>query len=397
MDKLFDISNNLIRNTKSNFQRYLLTEINWENRLIAIKGARGVGKTTLLLQRIKQSHSTGREVIYVNLDDLFFTGHSLADFANEFVQNGGRFLYLDEVHKYPNWSQEIKNIYDHYQELKIVFTSSSLLHVYKGFADLSRRAVSYDLNGLSFREYLDFEYGKKYQPVSLADILKSHMEIVQPVLADIKPIAEFKSYQSNGFYPFFKESKTDYYQKIRQVINLVLESDLPSVAKIDYSSILKIKKLLYIIATSAPFIPNILKLSELTGSGRLAIIQYLEYLKDAGILNLLKSEEKGMKYLAKPEKIYLNNSDLMFALASENTNTGNLRETFFFNQLNTVAKVTYTKFGDFKVDDSYIFEIGGKNKDFSQIRNIQNSYLVLDNIEGGLNNKIPLWVFGFLY
>jgi uncharacterized protein len=397
MEKLFDRSNNLVKLTRLNFQRYLLDQINWDNRLIAIRGARGVGKTTLLLQHIKISQQTGREVIYISLDDLYFSSHTLVDFTDEFVKNGGKYLYLDELHKYPNWSQEIKNIYDSHPDLKIVFTASSLLQIYKGYADLSRRAVSYDLNGLSFREYLEFEKQLKYEAFSLEDVISRHTEIVQPILTESKPLAEFKDYLSNGYYPFYKESKTNYYQKIRNILNLVLETDLPAVAKIEYNSIAKIKKLLFVVASSVPFMPNILKLSELIGTNRHSVLQYLDLLADAGILNLLTSEAKGLKYMSKPDKIFLNNSDIMYALVTENVNTGNLRETFFLNQLNATNSVTSAKNGDFMVNGKYVFEIGGKNKDFYQIKDIENSFLVLDNIETGIYNKLPLWLFGFLY
>ena len=397
MESLYNISNNLITGTSLNFQRYLLQKINWDNRLIAIRGARGVGKTTLMLQYIKQKHKVGREVIFVNLDNLYFSKSTLVEFTDEFVKNGGKYLFLDEVHKYSNWSQEIKNIYDSYPELKIVFSSSSLLQIYKGSADLSRRAVSYDLPGLSFREFLELEYKIKFPSYSLEDIINHHQEITPFILSEIKPLVEWKNFTNYGYYPFFKESKTDYHHKLRNIINLVIESDLPAVINIDHSSILKIKKLLALLSSSVPFMPNVLKLSELIGTNRKTVIQYFDYLHNACILNLLSSEIKGLKYLAKPDKIYLNNTDLMYAISVENINVGNLRETFFLNQLNAVASVTSSIKGDFIVNKKYIFEIGGKNKDFYQIRDVENSFLALDNIETGIKNKIPLWLFGFLY
>jgi predicted AAA+ superfamily ATPase len=350
-----------------------------------------------MLQYIQKSFSPGPETLYVSLDDLYFTNNRLVDLADDFVKRGGRFLFLDEVHKYPGWSREIKNLYDMHRDLKIVFTGSSMLEIHKGDADLSRRAVVYELLGLSFREYLELEHGIVLSSFTLSDILKNHVAISSDIAKELKPIAAFRNYLKYGYYPYFKENKNTYHQRLASTINLVIEADLPAVERVDYSTVQKLKKLLYIIATSVPFKPNVQKLSEQIHSTRGTTLQYLDYLKNAQLLNLVRSQTQGTSLLNKPDKIYLHNPNLMFALTPEHANIGTQRETFFYNQVKQAAEITTSGTGDFLVNKKMIFEIGGKNKTHDQIKNQHHSYLAVDDIVTGTGNKIPLWLFGFLY
>jgi predicted AAA+ superfamily ATPase len=397
MNILFEIFATNLKNLRYRFQRYLLKEISWKDRLIAITGARGVGKTTLILQYIKKNLQIDESVLYISLDNIYFQGNSLFDVADRFVKNGGKHLFVDEVHKYPNWAVEIKNIYDNFKDLRIVFTGSSILSIYKGFADLSRRAVSYSLHGLSFREYLGLEKQIDFPVLELDNILKNHINFSIEISSKIKPIAEFNNYLKYGYYPYFKESKETYHQKLANVINIVLENDLPAVNIIEYGNILKLKKLLYIIALSVPFKANITKLSERVGVSRNTMLNFLDYLRKAQIINHLTSSSKSYGYLTKPEKIYLNNTNIAFAITAEKPDLGNLRETFFLNQLTSKHKVNTSATADFLVDDKYTFEVGGKSKTNEQIKGIGKSFLVKDDIEVGYKNSIPLWLFGFLY
>ncbi|MCX6270950.1 MAG: AAA family ATPase [Bacteroidetes bacterium] len=397
MERLKVLSRQRIEQTDFQFKRYLYSEIDWSNRLIAIKGSRGVGKTTLILQYIREHFHKEETALYVSLDDLYFSDNSLIDLADSFYKTGGTVLFMDEVHKYPSWSQEIKNIYDGYPLLKIVFTSLSILQINKGYADLSRRVVAYNLQGLSFREFLEVTGVMTHSRIALEDVLVSHKDIESEVNQLIRPLLHFQKYLQYGYYPFFLENIGSYFQKLMATIILTLENDLPSAQAIDYSNIYKIRRLLYLIAHSVPFKPNISKLSEHIHTTRATVIQYLEHLKNAQIINLLNTNSTGTGYLTKPEKIYLQNTNIMYALAPETANTGNVRETFFFNQLENRHGLTFPKEGDFLVDNTYTFEIGGKNKTRKQIAGHPDSYIAMDDLEYGFENKIPLWLFGFLY
>ncbi|MCF6241011.1 MAG: AAA family ATPase [Bacteroidales bacterium] len=397
MEKLFNNSIKKIEHTKLDFKRFLMKRINWKRRLIGIKGARGTGKTTLLLQYIKENFGLSDEALYVSLDNIYFSEYKLIDLADTFVKFGGKYLFLDEVHKYPNWSREIKNIYDDYPELKIVFTGSSILEIDKSEADLSRRAVIYQLPVLSLREYVSIKYGIRHNAYSLAEILENHKEIAREINKTIKPVKVFNDYSKIGAYPFFTEAELEYESHLQRIINLILETDLPAFNSIDYSSIMNLKKLLLVISESVPFKPNISKLSVKIGVTRDTLIKYLAYLEKAHLILLLRSNTKGISKMAKPEKIFLNNSNLLFALQAQGANAGTVRETFFFNQLSVFHKVEHPAKADFIIDNTHTFEIGGKNKTQKQIAHIPNSYLVSDDIEYGFKNKIPLWLFGFLY
>jgi predicted AAA+ superfamily ATPase len=398
MDKLFQYSSSRINSIDTSFKRFLWEKVNWNNRLIAISGARGVGKTTLLLQYIREHLNTAPdEVIYVNLDDLFFSKNSLVDFAADFARRGGRYLFLDEVHKYKNWSQEIKNSYDYFPDLKIVLTGSSALDIYKGKADLSRRAILYNLPGLSFREFIELKYGIHFPVFELEDLLKNASVKAPPILDKIKPVKLFEEYLQSGYYPFFKESEPDFHTRLKQTLNQVIESDLPSVQNIDYTAVHYLKKLISILSEIVPYKPNIVKLSQQVGVSRETLIRYLYLLGNADLLILLQPAAQGISRMNKPEKVYLNNPNLAFALASNQLNMGTIRETFFVNQLQVFHSVTASTQGDFLVNNKYIFEIGGKNKTRKQIAGLENAWIAADDIDYAHENKIPLWLFGFLY
>lgn len=398
MEKLFHYSSNMVKEVDLTFKRYLRDKINWKNRLNVIVGARGVGKTTLLLQYIRENLSLNSgEVIYVSLDDLFFAKNNLVDFAGEFVKRGGKYLFLDEVHKYKNWSQELKSIYDYYPELKIVATGSSALNIYKGKADLSRRAILYKLNGLSLREFIEFKYGHAFPVLTLGEILEDPSASIDPILQELKPIRLFEEYIKWGYYPFFSEGTEEYHVRIRQVVNHVLDVDLPSVEGIGFNTVHHLRTLLAVISEITPFKPNILKLSKQVEISRETLVRYLYLLERADLLLLLRSDVRGISKMNKPEKVYLNNPNLCYALTHHEVNTGSIRETFFYNQLHEGHKVLYAPVGDFIVDDLYTFEVGGKNKKQKQIAGVEKAYIAAANIEYNYQNRIPLWLFGFLY
>ena len=398
MEELFDFFYRELRKTDLSFQRYLIDDIDWEGRLSAITGARGTGKTTMILQHIRRSFGKSpREALYVSADHIWFSGNRLFDLANDFEKQGGKYLFIDEVHKYENWSQEIKNIYDSFSDLKVVITGSSMLQIYKGNADLSRRAVHYVLRGLSFREFLKYDQNIEFDKFALDEILQNHIEIAGTINDKIRPLPLFNTYLKQGYYPYYKSDKRFYLSKLANTVNLILEMDLPAVEKIEMYSIRKIKKLLWIISQSVPFTPKITDLANNLEVSRNSLLNYLTILERGELINLLQSSSKGISSLAKPEKIYLNNTNQIFAFDSQKPDIGNLRETFFFNQLQAISEVTSAQKADFTVENKYTFEVGGKNKGHEQIMGLQNAYLALDNLEYGYGNKIPLWLFGMLY
>ena len=399
MDDLFDFFYRQLRKTDVSFQRYLIDEIYWNGRLSAITGARGTGKTTMILQHIKKTFGNApKEALYVSLDNIWFSGNRLFDLANNFAQMGGKFLFIDEVHKYENWSQEIKNIYDCFTELKVVFTGSSMLEIYKGNADLSRRAVHYILHGMSFREFLKYDQNLDFEKYTLSDVLQNHIQIASDMNEKIRPLPLFNNYLKQGYYPYSKDDKRFYLSKLANTVNLILETDLPAVEPIEMYSIRKIKKLLWLISQSVPFTPKITDLAANLGVSRNSLLNYLAILERGELINLLQGgSSKGISSLAKPEKIYLNNTNLIYAFDANKPNIGNLRETFFFNQLKTVGDVTSANRADFTLDKNYVFEVGGKNKGHEQIVGLDNAFIVIDNVEYGYGNKIPLWLFGMFY
>jgi predicted AAA+ superfamily ATPase len=398
METLFQFSASRIRAVDITFKRYMLNRINWNNRLIGITGARGVGKTTMLLQYIKENLAdVSDEVIYVNMDDLYFSKNALVGFVDEFVKRGGKYLFVDEVHKYRNWSQEIKNSYDYFPDLKIVFTGSSALDIRKGEADLSRRAIVYSMQGLSFREFIELKYKHQFPALQLEDILSNAPARIAPILEKIKPIKLFEEYLQLGYYPFFTEGETEFSIRLKQTVNHVLDNDLPSVENIDFNAVHYLRKLVAILAEIVPYKPNIVKLSQQIGISRETLLRYLYLLEKADLLMLLQTDAFGINKMNKPEKVYLNDPNLISTLTNSSANTGMSRETFFFNQLRVSHSVNWSESGDFIIDNKTIFEIGGKNKTRKQIAGIENSFVAADNIEYANQNKIPLWLFGFLY
>ncbi|MEJ2883339.1 ATP-binding protein [Pedobacter sp. GR22-6] len=396
MEDLFQKSYLKISRTPVKFQRYLGELIDWSSRLIGIKGARGAGKTTLMLQYAKQNLPLNHETLYTSLDSLYFTANTLVGLAERFAVQGGKYLLLDEVHRYPNWSQEIKNIYDDLPELQIIFTGSSIVHINQAKGDLSRRAVMYELNGLSFREYLNFSQGSNFQKIGFEELLHNHSQLALAWISEMKPIPHFYKYMEFGHYPYFIENEQLYPQKLAETIALAITVDLPSFHEISYSSVEKIRLLLHIIAESVPFKPNISKLSERIGISRNSLVLFLRYLEDMKIIRGLYPDTKGIGILQKPEKIYLHHPNLQYALSSENSNIGNARESFFINQLSTLSPVAYAAEGDF-LFKGYTFEVGGKNKSSKQVKHLEKYFVAADEIEVGHAHKIPLWMFGMLY
>ena len=397
MNRLFETHIKKVERTDVGFVRNLMNEIDWNARLIGLKGARGVGKTTLLLQRCKLYHKLDGSSLYVSVDNIWFSEHKLYDFASDFAKKGGRYLFLDEVHKYPNWSQELKNIYDDFPELNIVFTGSSLLEIINAKADLSRRAVVYEMQGFSFREYLNMTLKLNLQSYSLKEILENHIMIAQNVLKEVKVLKYFEHYLKYGYYPYYNELPDLYYSRVNEVVNLIIETEIPLLRSVDIAYTRKIKQLLLIISESAPFVPNVSKLSERIGITRNALLSYLNALNESRLIISAHKSSGGISVLQKPDKIYLENPNLMYALSDSNVNMGNVRETFFANQLQYKYKINVSEHSDFYVDNQYTFEIGGKDKGKKQINAISDSYVVSDDIEYGFNEKIPLWLFGFLY
>ncbi|TWJ13128.1 ATP-binding protein [Geobacter argillaceus] len=404
MENLFREQQRLIE-AVSQTKRYIYDRIDWNERCIGILGARGTGKTTLMLQYVRERYGSSDRALYISVDSPFFQAHDLFEFAREFHQLGGEVLLVDEIHKYPDWSVHVKSIYDSFPGLRVVFSGSSLLQITNQKADLSRRAIIFNLHGLSLREYINFVHGKEYPAYSLEEILSNHKEIASAMCKEIKPLREFRDYLQGGYYPFFLEGESFYKLKVREVINHILEVDLPFVNRIEPRQVSKIKKLLYLLTVGVPFVPNIAKLAEATDISRPRLYEYLEKLQDARLLNLVRSQGRGYEVLTKPEKILLENSNLMYAIADE-VNTGTLRELFFVNQVrnaNTIhpqlieSTLELSGQGDFIVKGQYTFEIGGKGKGFKQISGVANGFVVADDIEVGLRNKLPLWIFGFMY
>lgn len=398
METLFLNHTRLIEAVPTDIYRYLYDKIDWDNRLIGITGARGTGKTTLLLQYIKNNFPNGNQALYVSLDNIWFHRQTLTELVQQFYAYGGTHIFIDEVHRYEQWAVEVKNLYDNYPDLHIVFTGSSMLEIYKSNADLSRRMRIYELHGLSFREFLQLENNLKFDSVSLQEIVTDHVAISTAISSKCKILPLFKQYLQNGYYPFYREDRNGYLERLRQTINVVLENDLPAVESIEYSSIIKIKKLLMMLASLVPFVPNIAKLSLKIETSRGMTLRYLNYLEKAGLVLQLMTASKGMGIMNKPDKLYLNNPNLAYALDANNVNEGNLRETFFANQLNMSHKVEIPiRGGDFLVDSTFTFEVGGANKDSRQIKDVADAFIAMDNIETGFLNRIPLWLFGFLY
>ncbi|WP_338229009.1 ATP-binding protein [Algoriphagus taiwanensis] len=395
MDRLITLSKRKLEVLSFSFARYLFEKIDWEQRLILILGHRGAGKTTLMLQKMQSEKR--EESIYLSLDDFYFEGNRLVVLVEELYQLGYRRFFLDEVHRYEHWSVDLKTLFDQYEDAYFVVSGSSILGISKGNADLSRRAAQYVLAGMSLREYIELEKGISFPVLRLEDLLSNPQELTMSITDQVDILYVFRDYLIFGYYPFYKQGKELYPERLIQTTHLVLEMDIAPFEELTHKTIQTMKKLLYIISESVPFIPNVSKLAERLGVSRNTVLKVLDLLHQAQVLNLLRSSVQGVSFLQKPEKIYLHNPNLAFALSPSEVNLGNVRETFFFNQLQVLHQVSFPKFGDFKVDQGFYFEIGGPNKSAHQLQGVPNSYLALDGITTGNSNRIPLWAFGFLY
>lgn len=389
METLYQKFETVLKTTSTGFKRYLYDKISWESRMIGIIGARGVGKTTMILQYIKENLSS-KDALYVSADDIYFGENNLIDLADYFYKNAGKYLFIDEIHKYKNWSQELKNIYDSYPDLKIVFTGSSVLDILKGSSDLSRRAIIYKLQGLSFREYLKLFHNYETEVFSLEQIINNE---VHP--GEIQhPLPLFKDYLRHGYFPFGMERDLDI--RLGQIIVQTLESDIPQYANLNVGTSRKLKRLLSIIAESVPFKPNFSKIAEMINVSRNSLDDYFLYMEKAGLISQLRNETKGIRGLGKVDKVYLDNTNILYNLVGNKSETGNIRETFFLNQMRVNEDVISSKNADFIIKD-YTFELGGRNKQQKQIKKEKHAFIVKDNIEYGYKNVIPLWAFGLTY
>lgn len=389
METLYQKFETLLQSTTTDFKRYLYQQISWDNRLIGIIGARGVGKTTMILQHIKENLDS-KKALYVSADDMYFGDNKLYDLTDNFYKSAGEYLFIDEIHKYPNWSRELKNIYDSFPSLKVIFTGSSVLDILKGSADLSRRAIIYKLQGLSFREYLKLFHNYENEVYSLEQIVNNEVK-----LKNIKhPLPLFNDYLKRGYYPFGLENEMNL--RLGQIIVQTLESDIPQYANLNVGTSRKLKRLLSIIAESVPFKPNFSKISEMISVSRNSLDDYFTYMEKAGLISQLRDETSGIRGLGKVDKVYLDNVNIIFNLVGDKSNIGNIRETFFFNQMRVKNEVISSKNADFIIDN-YTFEVGGKNKQQNQIEKDGKSFVVKDDIEFGYLNVIPLWAFGLNY
>ena len=401
MEKLFQYQATLLQNVENGFNRYLYDKIKWDERFVGIKGLRGVGKTTLLLQHLKYNLKDTDKNLYVTLDHPWFYANSLFDLAQQFYQLGGKTLLVDEVHKMKDWSKQIKIIFDGLPDLQVIFTSSSALDLYRGEADLSRRVFSYELAGLSFREYLILYHNINYPVINWPEMLHNHTEHAQQIMHLCKPLALFPEYLKKGYFPFSRQlSQESFEVRLMQTIDVILNEDLSYINGYQAEHIFKVKKLLGILAESVPFTANISSIADKLGIGRNTIKEYLYALEKAGLLSFLNREGKGISLLQKPDKIYLENSNHSYVLKMS-PDIGTIRETFVLNQLkNSGEKVFLPKEGDILIgegESQITFEIGGKGKSNKQLKGDSNGYVVADDIEIGFLNKIPLYMLGFLY
>lgn len=393
---LITVYHRKLAETSLNFKRSLYYSINWNVRMLGIKGEKGVGKTTLILQHIKETFDNPDDALYVSMDNLWFKTHSIMALVEHLYSKGVYFLFMDEIHKCPDWTSVLKNLYDNFPRLHIVYTGSSMLRIDNSRVDLSRRQTLYKLNNLSFREYLEYEGIASFNPHSLEDILKNHVKYAMEITSKVKVLKYFEDYLSHGMYPFYKESNTDYHIRLSEAVTQTLESDIPAVEDVTFETVQKTEKLLMIIAESVPFVPNVNRLCEALGTTRDSCLKMLYALDRAGVLCILTAELKNYKKLVSPDKIFLGNPNIMIALGGK-TEIGTIRETIFANQVGATNALQYPKKGDFFACRKYLFEVGGAGKSFEQIKDEPDSFLAVDDTEIGIGSRIPLWLFGFLY
>ncbi len=389
METLFQKQQTLLAGTDLSFKRYMYDKFPWESRMAGLVGPRGVGKTTMLLQFIKEQNAS--DILYVSADDIYFSNHRLTDLADEFYKNGGKHFFIDEIHKYKDWSVELKNMYDTYPGLKVCFTGSSILDIRKGMADLSRRALMFSMQGFSFREYLKFEHNIELPVHSFEEIINNQISLIDSVE---HPLPLFREYLQTGYYPMVKDDHLAI--RLGQILNLTLEVDIPQFANLSVTTSRKLKKLLLVIAESVPFKPNFVSLASKLEVSRNSLDEYLTLMEDAGLISRLRDSATGIIGMGKVEKVYLDNTNLVYYLSAKVPETSNIRETFFLNQTRVNNAVISSVVADFKIE-KYTFEVGGKSKSQEQIKKTDNAYIAKDNIEYGYKNVIPLWAFGLNY
>ena len=395
LDKLFEKSNQILKLQNYEYKRYFFHTINFDDKMLGILGSRGAGKTTVIIQYLNSLDLPKSKKLYFSADSIITSSVSLYDIAEEFSKSGGLVLAIDEIHKYKDFEKELKEIYD-FLDLKVIFSGSSALQLEHKKADLSRRAVLYRVKGLSFREFLELKLDMQFKSHSLESIIKNHTDIAEEITNILKPFEYFKEYLQYGYFPYYFENNETYSIKLEETVNTVIESDLPIIFNIEPQSIQKLKQLVSLICASKPYELNITALSKKIGINRNTLYQYIYYLSMGNIFSSLRVKTKGDSVFSKPQKLYLNNPNLSFIYCQSNE-IGTIREQFFLNMLSQGHDVSYPKAGDFFVDEIYTFEIGGKNKSFAQIKDVENSFIVADDIEIGFGNKIPLWLLGFLY
>jgi hypothetical protein len=395
LEKLFQKSSQILKLQNYSYKRYFYHTINFDDKMLGILGSRGVGKTTVIIQYLNSLDIPKDKKLYFSADSILTSSISLYDIADEFSKSGGKILAIDEIHKYKDFEKELKEIYD-FLDLQVIFSGSSALQLEHKKADLSRRAVLYRVKGLSFREFLELKLDMEFKSYTLNEILENHIDIAGKITSRIKPFEYFKEYLQYGYFPYYFENNETYSIKLEVTVNTVIESDLPIIFNIEPQSIQKLKQLVILICTSKPYELNITKLSQKIGINRNTLYQYIHYLTMGNIFSSLKAKAKGDNIFSKPQKLYLNNPNLSYSYCQSNE-IGTIREQFFLNMLSQKHDVSYPKIGDFLVDEKYTFEVGGKDKGFTQIKDIADSYVVADDIEIGFANKLPLWILGFLY
>lgn len=398
METLYNKHKILISNVSLRIVRDVMNKISWDKQLVGIRGSRGVGKTTLMRQYIRQKYGTrAGEALYCVMDSMYFTNHTLLDLAEHFHQMGGKHLFLDEVHKYPTWSKEVKEIIDLWPDMKVTFTGSSLLQILNADADLSRRVLSYEMAGLSFREYLRFYKGIELPSYSLDEILAESDFICDSVCKVCTPLPLFNEYLRVGYYPFYDGNEVEYYSRIENVISFIIDQEMTLFCGVEPAYTRKLKAMLLYLSENLPYEVNIAKLASYLEINKTTVLSYLSFMDRAELVKLLYTDNKSVTKMQKPDKIYIHNTNMLCALGTQ-TNIGTLRECFVVNQLSNNHVVEYGKSnGDFKVDGKIIFEVGGRDKSFEQIANIKDSYILADSMEHPIEKKLPLWIVGLLY